>query len=418
LSAAIFPGRTGLDGLERIALGFGCSLAIVPLVALIIEYSPWRLELEPIVIGLLTVTVLGSAIAVTRRTLLSPEERYKITVSVPALPPPNAWDGTTRALVVTAAVALVLFGWSGVAILAARFQDDPRTEFALFSSSGEAAYYPRVLEAGAPFEIKLEITNREGEAADFQVRILAGQELLDTLDVHLADGATWAEVAAITSPSQVLGETALTFELYRVSPTADEQPYRELRLMVSSRAPSAGTANAPAAEPAAPAPPSSAPAALPTPAPAVPPTAPLRQVGELVGVFNNETLLVRVDNALLTVSLLGVDAPTAAGECYAPETQAHLRGLLERAGGSLILMRDPNAPDAGEAAAIYRYVWLAHPDGLRLLNEELIKWGYARHATGEPAYTYAPLFAAKQQAAEGQGLGLWSACQGPTTPAP
>jgi hypothetical protein len=108
-----------------------------------------------------------------------------------------------------------------------------------------------------------------------------------------------------------------------------------------------------------------------------------------------------VDNALLTVSLLGVDAPTAAGECYAPETQAHLRGLLERAGGSLILMRDPNAPDAGEAAAIYRYVWLAHPDGLRLLNEELIKWGYARHATGEPAYTYAPLFAA--QAAGGRG---------------
>lgn len=250
LSAAIFPGRTGLDGLERIALGFGCSLAVVPLIALAIEYSPWRLELEPVVIGLLAVTVLGSAIAVTRRALLTPEERYRVSVPDLAFPPPRDWDGTTRIMVAIAAVALLLFGGASAAILAVRVQDEPRTEFALFNASGEAAHYPRELVAGEPFEVQLEIVNREGETADFQVRIMAGEESLGTLDLRLADGATWAEPVTLTGPAPTSEATALTFELYRVSPTTDDAPYRELRLMVLSTAAPVAPPAATTAEPA------------------------------------------------------------------------------------------------------------------------------------------------------------------------
>ena len=45
LVSALFPSREGLDDIERVALGFGLSLALIPLIVLGIEYSPWRLTL-------------------------------------------------------------------------------------------------------------------------------------------------------------------------------------------------------------------------------------------------------------------------------------------------------------------------------------------------------------------------------------
>lgn len=41
LIAALFPKREDLDGIERIALSFGLSIAVVPLIGLGLNYTPW-----------------------------------------------------------------------------------------------------------------------------------------------------------------------------------------------------------------------------------------------------------------------------------------------------------------------------------------------------------------------------------------
>ena len=52
LIAALYPKEGELDGLERLALSIGLSLAIVPLVGLILNYTPWGITLTPIMLSL------------------------------------------------------------------------------------------------------------------------------------------------------------------------------------------------------------------------------------------------------------------------------------------------------------------------------------------------------------------------------
>lgn len=62
---ALFPGKD-LESIERIALSLGLSLAIVPLVGLLLNYSPWGISLVPITLSLCAVTVVFATAAIFR----------------------------------------------------------------------------------------------------------------------------------------------------------------------------------------------------------------------------------------------------------------------------------------------------------------------------------------------------------------
>ena len=55
-----------LDTIERTALSLGLSLALVPIVGLLLNYTPWGIRLTPIVLSLLAVTVIFATIALIR----------------------------------------------------------------------------------------------------------------------------------------------------------------------------------------------------------------------------------------------------------------------------------------------------------------------------------------------------------------
>lgn len=57
---------TNLDTVERLALSIGLSLALVPLVGLLLNYTPWGIRLTPIVLGLLALTTVFATVAVAR----------------------------------------------------------------------------------------------------------------------------------------------------------------------------------------------------------------------------------------------------------------------------------------------------------------------------------------------------------------
>jgi hypothetical protein len=70
---ALFPTRVPiklptetLDTIERIALSLGMSLALVPIAGLLLNYTPWGIRLTPIVLSLLTLTIVFSTAAIIR----------------------------------------------------------------------------------------------------------------------------------------------------------------------------------------------------------------------------------------------------------------------------------------------------------------------------------------------------------------
>ncbi len=55
-----------LDNIERIALSIGMSLALVPIVGLILNYTPWGIRLAPLTLSLLMLTVASATAGIIR----------------------------------------------------------------------------------------------------------------------------------------------------------------------------------------------------------------------------------------------------------------------------------------------------------------------------------------------------------------
>jgi hypothetical protein len=62
---ALFPEKE-LDSIERVALSIGMSLALVPIVGLLLNYTPWGIRLTPIVLSLTTLTLAFATTAIAR----------------------------------------------------------------------------------------------------------------------------------------------------------------------------------------------------------------------------------------------------------------------------------------------------------------------------------------------------------------
>ena len=82
LIKALFPAEGAnkkssgnLDSIERVAISIGLSLALVPMVGLLLNYTPWGIRLTPIVLSLFALTVVFSTVAIVR------EHRIKIKAS-------------------------------------------------------------------------------------------------------------------------------------------------------------------------------------------------------------------------------------------------------------------------------------------------------------------------------------------------
>ena len=58
LVAALYPGKDGMNSGERLALSLGLSIAILPLIGLVINYTPWGVSLNAVLIA--TTSFIGT----------------------------------------------------------------------------------------------------------------------------------------------------------------------------------------------------------------------------------------------------------------------------------------------------------------------------------------------------------------------
>jgi hypothetical protein len=66
LIKALFPSKKEMDTIERAALSIGLSLAIVPIIGLLLNYTPWGIRLTPITLSLLALTITFATAAILR----------------------------------------------------------------------------------------------------------------------------------------------------------------------------------------------------------------------------------------------------------------------------------------------------------------------------------------------------------------
>jgi micrococcal nuclease len=129
-------------------------------------------------------------------------------------------------------------------------------------------------------------------------------------------------------------------------------------------------------------------------------------------VVDGDTLDVTIGGRRERVRMLGIDTPElhpeeGPPECFGPEAAAFTASLLPP-GSAIRLERDIVGRDhyGRLLAHVYR-----RDDGL-LVNEAILREGYAQPLTIEPNHAFAERYVAATVAAERDGLGLWRACAG------
>jgi len=78
LIAALFIRKDDLDAIERVALSFGLSIAVIPLLGLALNYTPFGIRLLPILIVLSVFTISLAMGADVRRNRIPEEDRFVV----------------------------------------------------------------------------------------------------------------------------------------------------------------------------------------------------------------------------------------------------------------------------------------------------------------------------------------------------
>jgi uncharacterized membrane protein len=66
ISVPVKTSSENMDSIERIALSLGLSLALTPIVGLILNYTPFGIRLAPITLSLLALTLIFATVALYR----------------------------------------------------------------------------------------------------------------------------------------------------------------------------------------------------------------------------------------------------------------------------------------------------------------------------------------------------------------
>lgn len=259
LTLVLFPRAAAagsrIDGVERAALGFGLSVALVPLLGMAIWLAGAGFSTAAVRSGVSAFVVAFGLLGILSQLRYSPEDQYGVSARATvrrfyeSTVGTGGLDGVLNLLVVVS----VLVAMSGLTFALAAPQDgESYTGLALLSENdaGElvASDYPTELTAGESQQYTAAVENREGtdveytvvvelqrvRTADGDVTVLESEEVGRT-SLAVADGATERWTHEVT-PSLQGENLRLTYTLYEGDAPGDattDSAYRHTYVWVN-----------------------------------------------------------------------------------------------------------------------------------------------------------------------------------------
>lgn len=254
LIAALFPKKADLEGIERTALAFGLSIAVVPLIGLGLNYTPWGIRLTPVVVSLAIFTIAMAAAAYWRRMNLPAEERFSIHFRETI----NSWkteiqaDEKSRldkALTIILILTIILSVAALVYVIVTPKQGEKFTEFYILGPGGKAYDYPTSVQAGNKSAVIVGVVNHEYAMVNYTMSISLNNTPLNntTSKDNFRDDFSFIHPVSSMNLTLVHNETWEKPVTYVLNHTGDSQklefllykegnftgPYRDLHLWVN-----------------------------------------------------------------------------------------------------------------------------------------------------------------------------------------
>ena len=233
LIAALFPEKDDLAGIERLALSFGLSIAVVPLLGMVLNFTI-GIRLITILITLCLYTVALLVIAAYRRERLPENERFSVPFhrvyelvdeefNAPRIKTDRILTGVLL-FSIALAIGMIFF------VIITPKIGERFTEFYILGSEGKTQDYPLVLKYNSPATILVGVVNHEYVPVNYTVRIALDKELLTDTWFSLDHNTTWEKNMTFV-PNKNGTDRKLEFWLFKEDNFT--APYRELHLWVN-----------------------------------------------------------------------------------------------------------------------------------------------------------------------------------------
>jgi len=167
----LFPEKkstTGIDVLERIALSFGMSIAIVPLIGLALNYTVWGIRLQPILFSLVLFILCISVIGIFRWYHIQSNRRFHVDITLSF---PKGETRLDRILTIILCCSMILAVSTLVYVIASPKEGEHFTEFYLLGSEGIADNYPKNITTTEPVNLVIGVVNHEYRTIDYTLEI-------------------------------------------------------------------------------------------------------------------------------------------------------------------------------------------------------------------------------------------------------
>ena len=194
-TAALFPENDQIDGIERVALSFGLSIAIVPLIGLALNFTPWGIRLDPILASVSGFIIGAALVGWYRRMRLPEDERFAIVVNyeMDFRAMPLVDKILTIGIVVMLVASVVVLAW---AVTTPRV-GERFTQLAILGPGGMATDYPRNLSVGEEARVLVSVKSFEHRVANYTIALVL-TNLTDNTTIVDSYSIDWNAVNPMT----------------------------------------------------------------------------------------------------------------------------------------------------------------------------------------------------------------------------
>lgn len=246
----------GIDGIERVALSFGTSIAISPLLGLTLNFTPWGIRLVPVVVAVGGFSLVATAVASQRRRALPAEKRFSVPyrtwfarLRAELIQPDTKTDAVLNVVLVVS--ILLAVGSVGYAVAVPK-PGESFSELYLLTENDDGTLvaddYPTEFTAGESRSLIVGVGNHEHERVDYTVVTELQRVRLQNNTTRLVEeaelrrfhfGVPANETRHIhhnVTPTMTGEDLRLVYLLYRGSPPAEPtiaNAYRENHLWIN-----------------------------------------------------------------------------------------------------------------------------------------------------------------------------------------
>lgn len=229
LQSALFARKNDLTVVERFAISFGMSIAIFPVVVLVLDRLPWGITEWPILISLTIWILICYGFTRAVRGRLDTTERFTVAANFQGKASFSEIGGFGKSLIVAMGFCVALGALLGARIAIANQSGGDATAFYFVNPEYWSDEAHTTFELNRTTHVGIAIDNFEKQEEIFSVLAVLNGELIGiTGPIGLKAGWDWEGTLEIT-PTQTGQNQEIKILLTR---EGDVDSYRELRLIV------------------------------------------------------------------------------------------------------------------------------------------------------------------------------------------